>query len=100
MCGCARAHRLLNFARGLCLYDQERRRVMTDALEQIRTRGATTPQREQADPRQVKNRAGGFVFEISEQNRIKRFLTLGAESTYYAGQREMTLENGGVILAW
>jgi 60 kDa SS-A/Ro ribonucleoprotein len=73
---------------------------MTDALEQIRTRGATTPQREQADPRQVKNRAGGFVFEISEQNRIKRFLTLGAESTYYAGQREMTLENGGVILAW
>jgi len=74
--------------------------IMTDALEQIRTRGAQTPQRVQADPRQVKNRAGGYVFEVSAENRIRRFLTLGSESTYYATQREMTAENGGVIIDW
>jgi 60 kDa SS-A/Ro ribonucleoprotein len=49
----------------------------------------------------VQNRAGGFVFEVSLMDRVRRFLILGSDSaTYYAGEREMTLANvEGILLA-
>lgn len=52
-----------------------------------------TPQTEKALPRQVKNRAGGYVFQVSDWEAMSRFLLLGTEgSTYYATEKEMTLE--------
>ena len=71
------------------------------ALDQIRTRGAATPQNRQADVRQVKNNAGGFTFTIPGEDRIRRFLTIGTEAgTFYVERRGLTAENGGVVLDW
>ena len=40
----------------------------------------------------VQNAAGGFVFEIDDWQRLRRFLILGAEGgTYYASERKLTL---------
>lgn len=43
---------------------------------------------------QVENRAGGFVFKITQWEQLNRFLILGTEgNTYYAREAEMTEEN-------
>jgi 60 kDa SS-A/Ro ribonucleoprotein len=56
------------------------------------------PQGEPLNERQVPNRAGGFVFEITPFEQFRRFLILGtAGGTYYAGEREMTKENLKVV---
>ncbi|MCV7255316.1 TROVE domain-containing protein [Mycobacterium hackensackense] len=58
-----------------------------------------TAQTEQADPRQVKNAAGGFVFPVDDWARVHRFLTLGTDGgTYYTGAGELTKDNAEVIL--
>lgn len=47
------------------------------------------PQTRQARPDQVKNNAGGFVFETSLQDKLRRFLVLGASTgTYYVGKQQ------------
>ena len=57
-----------------------------------------TPQTEQADPRQVKNSAGGYSFEITPWQRLDRFLILGCEGgTYYATERKLTIENAKCV---
>ena len=38
-----------------------------------------TPQSEAADPTQVVNSAGGYVFELDDAARLRRFLTLGVD---------------------
>jgi 60 kDa SS-A/Ro ribonucleoprotein len=73
---------------------------MADALETIRTRGARTPQREQAHPAQVPNSAGGFAFKIPGEARIHRFLTLGTDGTYYLKTPELTKDNAKLVLEW
>jgi 60 kDa SS-A/Ro ribonucleoprotein len=76
---------------------------MTDALDTIRTRTprqARTPQRMQADERQVLNNAGGYAFQVTGEERIRRFLTLGTESTYYVKTPELTKDNAGVVIDW
>lgn len=43
---------------------------------------------------QVANSAGGFSWEVSVWDRVKRFLILGAEGgTFYIGQRDLVKEN-------
>jgi 60 kDa SS-A/Ro ribonucleoprotein len=70
---------------------------MPDPLATINLR--RTPQSEQADPRQVTNHAGGYVFAVDPMTQLRRFLVLGTTGgTYYAGQRELTQENAGVVL--
>lgn len=55
-------------------------------------------QTERDDPRQVKNHAGGYVFKLEPMQQLRRFLILGTEGgSYYAGAREMTRENAGVV---
>lgn len=62
------------------------------------TRNAVTPQREQARPDQVKNNAGGFVFQVSDAQALRRFLVLGTEGgTYYANQRDHTKQAAAVV---
>jgi 60 kDa SS-A/Ro ribonucleoprotein len=42
---------------------------------------------------QVANNAGGYVFQVSDESRLERFLILGtAGGTYYQGERELTAE--------
>jgi len=49
---------------------------------------------------QVKNSAGGFVFHITPEQQLTRFLILGAEGgTYYATERALTQNNAKNILA-
>jgi 60 kDa SS-A/Ro ribonucleoprotein len=68
---------------------------MSDYLKQA-VEPAT--QREQADPRQVPNNAGGFTFVVDDWSRLRRFLILGAEGgTYYAGERKLVRENAAVV---
>jgi 60 kDa SS-A/Ro ribonucleoprotein len=51
-------------------------------------------QTERADNRQTENHAGGFVYEVSDADRLRRFLILGTEGgTFYASQRDLTREN-------
>lgn len=58
-----------------------------------------TPQNQSARPDQVKNSAGGFVFEISDAERLKRFLILGADAnTYYTNATELTRANAEVAI--
>jgi 60 kDa SS-A/Ro ribonucleoprotein len=46
----------------------------------------------------VKNPAGGYVFEIDDFARLRRFLILGCEGgTYYEGERKLALENADVV---
>lgn len=62
--------------------------------------GLSNPtQREPLDDRQVKNRAGGYVYELDKLAQLTRFLVLGSDKpTYYASAREMTLENSRVAV--
>lgn len=60
----------------------------------------TTPQSQPVlGKNQVKNNAGGFVFEIDKWARLERFLVLGSEGgTYYASESKLTKENAKCIL--
>lgn len=69
---------------------------MGDILASINTR--KTPQAKQARPDQVKNNAGGYVFQIGDNERLQRFLTLGTDSnSYYQRAQELTESNAAVV---
>lgn len=58
----------------------------------------TTPQTEQAHPAQVPNSGGGFSFAVSSEQRLMRWLILGAEGgSYYATERKLTIENAKTV---
>jgi 60 kDa SS-A/Ro ribonucleoprotein len=47
-----------------------------------------------ADPREVRNAAGGWVFPIDKWSRLLRFLVIGTEGgTYYVGEEKIQTEN-------
>lgn len=46
-----------------------------DVLLGVSTR--YTPQTEKAEPTQVKNSAGGYVFQVDADTRLRRFITIG-----------------------
>lgn len=49
---------------------------------------------------QVQNSAGGFSFKVDDFTRLERFLILGTEGgTYYASERQITLENAKAVEA-
>lgn len=48
---------------------------------------------------QVKNHAGGYVFQIDDWARLDRFLILGSEgNTYYATEQKMTVDNAKAVM--
>jgi len=70
---------------------------MVDHLKTVNTRQTRQDQRARAD--QVQNAAGGYVFQVNELTRLRRFLTLGVDGgTYYANARDHTLDNADVVL--
>ena len=67
-----------------------------DVLSKLNLR--RTRQTERADARQSVNSAGGYVFEIDDAARLRRFLTLGVDGgTYYAAPMELARENAEVV---
>ena len=54
-----------------------------------------TPQTKKIiNKKQIKNNAGGYVFEIKPMERVKRFLILGSEGgTYYVNEKKLTRDN-------
>jgi 60 kDa SS-A/Ro ribonucleoprotein len=53
-----------------------------------------TPQTTRARADQVRNSAGGFVFQVSDKDRLERFLILGTDGgTYYASEKKVTDQN-------
>lgn len=70
---------------------------MFDALTAFSTR--RTRQSRRADARQVENSAGGHVFELTDAQQLRRFLTLGTDGgTYYASAQDLTVENAECVL--
>lgn len=64
------------------------------------TRLARTPvpQHEPLDSRQVKNNAGGYVYQLDDWARLNRFLILGSDSsTYYQKAPQLTRENSACV---
>lgn len=58
-----------------------------------------TSQDTPADSRQIANNAGGYVFEITPQARLRRFLTLGTDGgTYYVRAAELTVDNAEFLV--
>jgi 60 kDa SS-A/Ro ribonucleoprotein len=56
------------------------------------------PQTEKLEERQVKNNAGGFVYELDDFARLDRFLILGSDSnTYYQDAKGLTRENAKCV---
>lgn len=48
---------------------------------------------------QVKNNAGGYVYEITKWDRLERFCILGsAGGTYYVGERKLTVDNANCVV--
>lgn len=59
-----------------------------------------TPQAEQDDPRQIKNSAGGYSFQVDNWTRMRRFLILGSEGgSFYASERKLTVDNAKAVQA-
>uniref|UniRef100_A0AC34Q185 TROVE domain-containing protein n=1 Tax=Panagrolaimus sp. JU765 TaxID=591449 RepID=A0AC34Q185_9BILA len=55
---------------------------------------AVPGQQRKVHEKEVKNNAGGFVFQISDEIRIRRFLILGTcGGSYYVKEKELTYEN-------
>ncbi|CAM3551661.1 TROVE domain-containing protein [Deinococcus frigens] len=50
-------------------------------------------QTERLSVRQVRNNAGGFVYTVSDEGRLTRFLVLGTDGgTFYAAERKHTVQ--------
>jgi 60 kDa SS-A/Ro ribonucleoprotein len=65
---------------------------MSDALKRINTK--VTPQTQRANSHQVRNNAGGYVYEASSKSRLERFLILGVDGgTYYVKTPDLTAQN-------
>jgi 60 kDa SS-A/Ro ribonucleoprotein len=67
---------------------------MSNALNNAAKGLNKTPQTQRARKDQVKNDAGGFVFQVSDQSRLERFLILGVDGgTYYVGEVDHAKRN-------
>jgi 60 kDa SS-A/Ro ribonucleoprotein len=57
----------------------------------------TTPVNVRATTEQVMNNQGGYVFEIDDMERARRFLILGSEDSFYAAGQKLAFENATTI---
>ena len=67
-----------------------------------KTLNTPTPQSQPIPGRadMVKNNAGGYVFEVSPQDRLERFLLIGSEGgTYYVSEQKLTQDNATNIIS-
>lgn len=52
---------------------------MSDALRNVARSSQSTNQTDRAKATQVKNNSGGYVFQVSDESRLERFLTTGVD---------------------
>lgn len=72
---------------------------MTNSLKTVTTRNATaTPQSQKAAKGQKRNNAGGYTFTVSDLDRAKRFLILGAETNFYTPGEKLAAQNAKTII--
>ena len=65
--------------------------MATSALNDLPGRNTPVPQSQRAREDQVLNDAGGFVFQVDDFTRLRRFLILGTEGgTFYVNQKALT----------
>ena len=68
-----------------------------DILTGFNTR--RTPQTQRANKQQIKNAAGGYVYQVNDYDRLLRFLTLGSASgAFYVGASKLTRDNAEFII--
>lgn len=66
---------------------------MSKALKNVNVHKSASV-KERAVATQVRNNTGGFVFEVTPQSRLERFLILGTDGgSYYVGERDLTKQN-------
>lgn len=71
--------------------------MANDVLKGFSTK--RTPQSQPAGGATAKNNAGGYVFQVGDVERLRRFLVLGTDGgTYYAKAPELTRDNAQVVL--
>lgn len=64
---------------------------MSSALNRVNYRNTSVTTKL---PGQVENNTGGFVYQISDESRLERFLILGTDGgTYYVKEQELTEQN-------
>lgn len=72
----------------------------TSSLKDVNFRkgvSAATPQTKKAEKGQKKNHAGGYTFVLSDLERVKRFLIMGSEESFYQPGAELSLENAKTL---
>ena len=71
---------------------------MSNYAEYFNKTRNNTPQTEKSDDNQILNNAGGYSFQISDWQRLERFLILGSdEGTYYANGKTLTIDNAKCV---
>jgi 60 kDa SS-A/Ro ribonucleoprotein len=71
----------------------ERVEPMSKALKNVNVHKPVSV-KEKTVATQVSNNTGGFVFEVTPQSRLERFLVLGTDGgSYYVGERDLTKQN-------
>lgn len=66
----------------------------------LKTSLGPTPQSKKADPRQVKNSAGGYTFTLDPLKQLERFVIIGVDSgTFYATPQKHTDANLDMVRA-
>lgn len=74
------------------IHSTRKARSLMSALNKFTVTPAT--QREKTRSDEVLNNAGGYVFEVSDIQRLERFLILGTDrGTYYVEERDLTRQN-------
>ena len=72
---------------------------MPDSLSDIYIRRTPVPQSQRADPRQVRNSAGGYTFKTAEVTALRRFLTMGTEGgSFNATAPELSRANAARVI--
>lgn len=70
-----------------------------DSVKDIVGRKTSTPQMEQALPNQIVNDAGGYVFDVGLEQKLRRYMILGSEDgTYYASAKSHTKRNVEMVM--
>lgn len=76
-------------AKALKTYAGNEAAVKTATPQRVRTPGRSD---------EVQNNAGGFVFKVSDRDRLERFLILGTDGgTYYVGEQKLTTQNADFL---
>lgn len=71
--------------------------MSANSLKSVNYRNTSTPQNEKAASGQKKNHAGGFSFTITDFERAKRFVILGAADGFYQTGATLAKENAKTI---